>query len=374
MIDPVAALDVLTGAGVDFFSGVPDSLLKEFNACVMDRVGSERHVVAPNEGNAVALAAGHFLATGRPGLVYLQNSGLGNAVNPLVSLTSSEVYGLPMVLMIGWRGQPNITDEPQHKHQGRITPSLLDLLEVPFCHLTAETTDWKDAITESVRTALDRSQPSAVLVSAGTFSPYAITGSDDTAALPLRMDAIATVLDSLPQDAFFIATTGYTARELAALRQDRGEPGDRDLLVVGSMGHASSIALGMAISRPDIQVVCLDGDGALAMHLGAMSLIGLRHPGNLGHVVFNNGVHESVGGQPSALGSTDTVGVARATGYRSAGSCRGLDRLGAMARAAMKEGGPWFIEVEVRRGTMPGLPRPEDFGARAARLREVLQT
>jgi len=374
MIDPVAALDALSRAGVDFFSGVPDSLLKEFNACVMDRWSPDRHVVAPNEGSAVALAAGHYLATGRPGLVYLQNSGLGNAVNPLVSLSSPEVYGLPLVLMIGWRGEPETPDEPQHRHQGRITPALLELLDVPVSLLTADLTDWEQAIVGTVRTALEESRPTALLVSAGTFASYSGVPAEINDSLPLRMEAMGTILDALAPETFFVATTGYTARELAALRSARAEPGDRDFLVVGSMGHALSIAFGMAISRPDITVVCLDGDGSLAMHMGSMTVVGQRHPANLGHLVFNNGVHESVGGQPSALGQADPVGVAKATGYRSASSCRSLDELGALIAESIETGGPWFIEVEVRQGTMPGLPRPEDFAARVRRFREVLES
>jgi len=375
MIDPASALNVLTRAGVDFFTGVPDSLLKEFNSCVMAEVSETQHVVAPNEGSAVALAAGYYLATGRIGMVYMQNSGLGNAVNPLVSLTSSVVYGLPMVLMIGWRGQPGAPDEPQHEHQGRITPEQLRLLEVPVTSLSDEVSDWTTAIEGAVAIAKETSSPSALLVSTGTFSQYQGEPQGDSTAghRPLRLEALNAILDTLPIETCFVATTGYTARELASLRVSRGESGDRDFLVVGSMGHAASIALGMALARPETEVVCLDGDGSLAMHLGVMALIGLRRPSNLGHVLFNNGVHESVGGQPSAFAGTDAATVARGCGYRQVQSCRSLDALTAVLEQTTASDGPWFVEIKVRQGTLSTLTRPSDFSARVGRLAAAFQ-
>ncbi len=212
MIDPVEALRVLTQAGIQFYAGVPDSLLKDLNSCIADQVDASQHVVAHNEGGAIALAAGHYLATGRPGLVYMQNSGLGNAVNPLISLTSSEVYGIPMVLMIGWRGQPGRHDEPQHAHQGRVTETMLATLDVPVYPLAGEMPGWSDVIAEAVADAERSMRPTALLVSSGTFAPYQVITDPQRDERPQRMDTMATILDRLPEGTCYIATTGYTAR------------------------------------------------------------------------------------------------------------------------------------------------------------------
>lgn len=371
MIDPSAALGVLTRAGVDLFTGVPDSLLKEFNSSVATELGLDRHVVAPNEGSAVALAAGHFLATGRPALVYLQNSGMGNTLNPLISLVSRDVYRIPVILMIGWRGEPGTTDEPQHRQQGRVTEEMLELLDIPIQRLGPDTSGWESILESSVDQAIQSSGPAAIVVSAGTFSGS--TGNDvsDRSELPLRIEVIEAVLDNLRADTFYVATTGYTARELASLRRSRKEPSDHDLLVVGSMGHAASIALGVALARPEVEVVCLDGDGALVMHMGALALIGDRQPPNLGHILLDNRVHESVGGQPSALGDADSVGIARACGYRTVRSCETLEEV-AEALGVVADG-PWFIAVRLRQGTIPGLPRPEDLYDRGRRFMGALR-
>jgi phosphonopyruvate decarboxylase len=373
MIDPSAALEVLLRAEVDLFTGVPDSLLKEFNSCVVGQLGPDSHVVAPNEGAAVALAAGHFLASGRPALVYLQNSGLGNAVNPLLSLTSGEVFGIPMILMIGWRGEPGTSDEPQHRHQGRITEDMLGLLDIPVHKLGPDSVEWQSILESAVEVALDTSRPTAVVVSAGTFSPYEGPSESRGQSGPLRVEAIETVLDTLHDDTFYVATTGYTARELGFARHKRGEPEDHDLLVVGSMGHAMSIALGIALARPEAAVVCLDGDGSLAMHLGAMAMIGQRQPPNLGHVLLDNGMHESVGGQPSALSDADPAGIARACGYAAVGSCNDLDGLAGALNEATAGPGPWFVQVKLGRGTIPGLPRPDNLMQRSRRLMGALE-
>jgi phosphonopyruvate decarboxylase len=374
MIDPADALRVLTASGIGFYAGVPDSLLKDLNACIADNVEGSHHVVAHNEGGAIALAAGHFLATGRPGLVYMQNSGLGNAVNPLVSLASPEVYGIPIVLMIGWRGQPGRSDEPQHSHQGRVTEEMLETLGVPVRHLSGKSADWEDVISGAVAAAQQTMSSVALLVSAGTFAPYVSKTPGASTGRPRRIDVLSTILDSLPPDTCYVATTGYTARELAALRLERGESDARDFLGVGSMGHAGAIALGLALARPDLGVICLDGDGSLGMHMGIMALIGDRRPSNLGHVLFNNRVHESVGGQPSVLRSVDVVNVASACGYSSSASCARIDDVQPLLGRAVDSGGPWFIEIEISSGTIGDLARPDGFDARLARMRQSLRS
>ncbi len=372
MIDPVRAVDVLTGAGVSLFSGVPDSLLKEINTVIEATLPSNVHVPASNEGAAIGVAAGHYLATGETALVYLQNSGLGNAVNPLASLASGDIYGIPMLLLVGWRGEPGRTDEPQHRHQGRITEEMLGLLDVPVVHLTADSEDWEMVLTSAVGEAHLRQGPVAILVSAGTFSSSQIHDGQSRAVALHRADAIEVVLDTLATDTLFVATTGYTARELAALRAKRGERDDRDFLAVGSMGHACAIALGLARGVPDSKVVCLDGDGSLAMHLGSLAMIGRAKPANFGQVVFNNKVHESVGGQATILDRTSIARVALECGYTAGFVCANADELADFLREADEAPGPWLIEVEVGIGTLEGLPRPSDLVERKNRMRSVL--
>jgi len=358
MIEPAAFVNCLAREGVDFFSGVPDSLLKAFCAHLARVVPRERHWIAANEGNAVALAAGHFLATGRPGLVYMQNSGEGNAVNPLCSLADEDVYGIPMVLLIGWRGEPGTKDEPQHVKQGKVTCTLLDTLSIPYAVLPGEEPAALDAVREMVGKAKKLSRPVALVVRAGTFA----AGEPAPAIVPdrpvmNREEAIRTILSALPEETAVVGTTGHISREIYEARDAAGLYHERDFLTVGSMGHASSIALGIALEKPLRPVVCIDGDGAALMHMGAMAVVGTSGAGNLLHVVLNNGAHGSVGGQPTVGMKVDLSAIAEACGYR-VHKVAGLGEL-AFAVASWKGGSrPGFIEVPVGVEARKGLGRP----------------
>jgi phosphonopyruvate decarboxylase len=367
VIDPARAVEVLRNAGITLFTGVPDSLLAELTAVVDATLPSSVHLPASSEGAAVAVAAGHHLATGEVALVYLQNSGLGNAVNPLASLTSNDVYGIPLVLLVGWRGEPGDPDEPQHVHQGRITEELLSLLDVPVVRLTAHSEDWELLLESAVERSRSRQAPVAILVSAGTFSPAAARSVGEGGASLRRAEAIGMILDAMSA-ARFVATTGYTARELASLRVSRGEKDEADFLVVGSMGHAVAIALGVAQGSPDVRVICLDGDGSVGMHMGSLAMAGRAAPENLGHVVLNNRVHESVGGQPTVLDGVRIVDVAEASGYRSVHRCASREELTDALAGLDEAKGPWLLEIVVGQGTLDGLPRPSDLKARKARF------
>jgi phosphonopyruvate decarboxylase len=369
VIEGAEAVRVLEASGVRLFVGVPDSLMKGFCDALDSSNEASEHLVAANEGAAVATAAGHYLATGKPAVVYLQNSGLGNAVNPLSSLASRRVYGIPMVLLVGWRGEPGVEDEPQHEHQGAITIEQLELLDVPTT-VIGPGDDVKAVLEETVSRAEADDGPVAIVVRKGTFASPAPVAS------PIgfnRVDALHVVLDTLPEETAFVATTGYTGRELALIREERAEPWDRDLLMVGSMGHASALALGIARATPDRLVCCLDGDGAVAMHMGSLALIGAERPSNLVHVVLNNGVHESVGGQPSALRSANLPGLARSLGYASAALARDEAELTAALKTVLdSRSGPAMIEVRIVPGTVEDLPRPSDFKQRATAMRTWL--
>lgn len=359
MIDPTHFLAWLEARDVTFATGVPDSLLKEFGQEVMASWPSERHIIAANEGNAVALAMGHYLATGRPALVYLQNSGLGNTVNPLLSLADPEVYAIPMVVLVGWRGQPGVKDEPQHVKQGRIMRALIDSFEHPWAVLPHDPSGARETVEEAIDVAVAKETPSFLLVEKGTFSASSrgdvARGSDPR---PSREDALGELVRAIGEDAAYVGTTGMLSRELFEHRQAGLGDGSRDLLNVGGMGHASSIALAVALRRPGREIWCLDGDGALLMHMGALPVLAANAPPTLFHVVVNNAVHDSVGGQPTAIEGVDLPALARSVGYRHAETVTDLNDVEHAVRRLREHGGPSLLEVRVRPGNRPDLGRP----------------
>jgi len=343
-------LNWLDAAGVDFFAGVPDSLLKDFCACLADTRPAASHVIAANEGGAVALAAGHWLATRRPALVYMQNSGQGNAVNPLASLADPDVYSIPMVLLVGWRGEPGIHDEPQHVKQGKITLSLFETLGIPVSVLPDTPDDAQRAVAESIRLALDGNRPVALVVRKGTFEKHVLQNKPADIAPLRRETAVETVLQSLPPTAVVVSTTGMISREVYETRARLGHEHSRDFLTVGSMGHALMIALGIAKAQPARPVVCLDGDGASIMQMGNLAIAGQSGCPNLFHFVLNNAAHDSVGGQPTVGGTINLPAIAAACGYRVLSSLS----------FAPAPSAPSFLEIRVAKGARPDLGRPKE--------------
>ena len=345
--------------GFDFFAGVPDSQLKALCSFLMDRYGLDpaHHVIAANEGNAAALAAGYHLATGKTPVVYLQNSGLGNIVNPVASLLNGKVYGIPCLFLVGWRGEPGVHDEPQHIFQGEITLPLLDTLDIPYFVIDKTTKEEQiQARLNEYRALFARGRQAAFVVRKGALeyggrtvysNPYCMT----------REEAIGRIA-AAAGDGMVVSTTGKASRELFEYREARHQGHGRDFLTVGSMGHSSSIALGLALQRPERRVWCLDGDGAALMHLGAMALIGTNRPANLVHIVLNNQAHESVGGMPTVAGSLDLPGIAKACGYPSALSVDSPAGLDAALAAAKAEDRLTFIEVKCALGAREDLGRP----------------
>lgn len=356
MISPEIFYKTLINRGIGLFAGVPDSLLKHLCAFMDGQCHPNEHIITANEGNAVALAAGYHLSSGRIGAVYMQNSGLGNCINPLASLADPEVYCIPMLLIIGWRGEPGVKDEPQHVKQGRITPGQLELLEIPYRVLQADS-DLEPVIDEVCALIESTNAPVALLIRKGTFSESPYSQSAAQEPLIMREEALAAILDlSAPKD-LFISTTGKTSRELYELREKRGEP-QRDFLTVGSMGHTSSIALGSALGNPDRKVVCLDGDASAIMHMGAMPVIGSLKPHNLLHVILNNQAHESVGGQPTVAGQIDLASIATACGYNIYRQAQDVDSLNKAWQDLDKARGPQLLEIKLRSGSRPNLGRP----------------
>ena len=357
MLAPSDYLRILKDAGVTFFTGVPDSLLKEFCACVTMTLKPEDHLIAANEGASVGLAIGHYLGTGSLPLVYLQNSGLGNTVNPLMSLASPEVYGTPMLLMLGWRGEPGKKDEPQHVHQGRVMIKLLEDMDLPVVVLSDDIVEAEVETKAATQKARDISGPVALVVKKNTFDKYSAPKAE--ADLPMgREEAIIAAAEVLEDNAAVICTTGMPSRELFEFRA-RNEAGHhRDFLTVGGMGHASQIALGLALAQPARPVYCFDGDGAALMHMGSMAITGQSKAKNLIHLVFNNGVHGSVGGQPTVGFNIDMPQIATACGYVTAKRVITKEDLQKSIISSKLTDGVTFIEVRVRPGNRADIGRP----------------
>jgi phosphonopyruvate decarboxylase len=358
MLDCREFYNALRQCEIHCIAGVPDSLLKNFLSYAHDHDGLGPDRITANEGSAVALATGHYLATGQPGLVYMQNSGLGNAVNPLTSLADRDVYGIPMLLLIGWRGEPGVADEPQHRKKGALTLPLLETLGIEHQVLPDTMDDAVEAVRRGLETARAGGMPYALVVRKGTFAPYALRqeARDDTTLG--REDAIRQVVERLDPRDVIVSTTGKPSRELFEHRVASGSPIGRDFLTVGSMGHASQIAVGIALARPDRQVVCLDGDGALIMHMGSLAFVGQQGPANFRHIVLNNGCHQSVGGQPTAGFDIDIPAIALGCGYRRAARVGSAEELDDAVDALRREPGPALLEVRVARGSRSDLGRP----------------
>lgn len=342
----------------DFFAGVPDSLLKPLCDWLITEYGiSKKHIVAANEGNALALAAGYHLATGKIPVVYMQNSGIGNIINPLASLMNDKVYAIPCVFIVGWRGEPGVHDEPQHIYQGEVTVKLLEDMDVRTFIIGKETSedeilrqleDWKPLLSAGKQVAF------VVRKGALEFDGKAKYAND---SVMIREEIIRRITARSGSDPI-ISTTGKASRELFEIREANGEGHGCDFLTVGSMGHSSSIALEIALQKPERKIWCIDGDGALLMHMGAMALIGSNKPKNLVHVVINNGAHETVGGMPTVASGIDVTAIARACGYPNAVSVADYDSLDRELEAAKDRCELSLIEVKCSIGARADLGRP----------------
>lgn len=354
-MDTSKFLDDLVGRKVLFFTGVPDSYLHGF-CSELGRRGDASNVVAANEGNAVAVAVGHYLSTGSVPLVYMQNSGLGNAVNPLASLACKPMLGIPMVLLIGWRGDPWHPDHVQHELQGEATSKILDDLGIPYRILGEEGLDASEASAWALSEARAIGAPVALLAPKGVLSGQKRQVIDRSYPLS-REEAISMILDAAPSDALFCATTGRASRELFHLRDSRGEAHSFDYLNVGSMGHVSSVALGLALGKPEKRIVCLDGDAAAVMHMGALAVIPSLDVPNLLHIVLNNGAHESVGGQPSVGWEVDLTSVAEACGYETVGRpVSDAEEIASAVSELCTRGKTAFLDVRIHSGIRSDIP------------------
>ena len=357
-IKPADFFKKLTSHGVEFFTGVPDSLLKEFCLCIDDFIPKDKHIITANEGNAIALAAGYYLAQKSIPLVYMQNSGLGNAVNPLLSLCDPEVYAIPMVVVIGWRGEPGVKDEPQHVKQGKVQIELLETMNIPYEIISKDDGQIESKISKIIKLAEDENRPAVLLIKKGTFEKYSEVIQEPDNQRIKREDALTIVLENLDDRDIIVATTGKTSREIFEIREKMGQSHHQDFLTVGSMGHCSSIALGIALAKPQREVVCIDGDGAMLMHLGSLTSIASLKPKNFRHILMNNEVHESVGGQDTAAKSIDLAAIVEAMGITEIYKAETASDLKIQFPDFKTCVGPSFLEVKIRPGSREDLGRP----------------
>ena len=366
MLDQAMVFDTLKKHGIAFFTGVPDSYLNGFCNYALANCG-DRNVIAANEGNAIGIAAGHYFASKEIPLVYMQNSGLGNTINPLASLVEKRVYAVPMLLLIGWRGQGDTEPKhPQHHLQGEITPGLLDVMRIPYTVLEDDNEQFRAVLEKAVNYCAKTRQPYAFIAPKGVMAASEKANNADAVYPMSREEAIEVILDHMPKDTVYSATTGRATRELFFLRERRGESKENDFLNVGSMGHASSVALGIALEKPERRVVVLDGDSAAIMHMGAMTMVSKLNVPNYMHIVLNNGAHESVGGQPSAGHRIDFTAIAQGCGYATVGRAvttkeELIEALGTLSCAGKAS----FIDCRIHKGLSGKLP-PLDFDHREA--------
>lgn len=358
MIQPSFFIDKLCSLNIDFFAGVPDSLLKNICAYISDNIDCTHNIITANEGGAIALAAGYHLATNKIGCVYMQNSGQGNIINPLASLTDKEVYNIPVLLLIGWRGKPGEHDEPQHIKQGKITTGLLNTMGINYDVLSKNEDKAAKQIDKAVKTIMATNEVYALIVEKDTFDSYTLKNTAPNTLVMTREDAIKTITASTDKHDIIISSTGMISRELFEHRESINQGHEKDFLTVGAMGHASQIALGIAISKPNRKVWCFDGDGAALMHMGSMAIVADVSPSNYIHVIYNNGAHDSVGGQPTVGLKIDICSVAKALGYKYTYTTDNKEDLESILKEINTIDGPILLEVKVKKGNRKDLGRP----------------
>lgn len=358
MVRPEFFVSTLKEHSIDFYAGVPDSLLKNICAYITDNLPAEQNIIAANEGGAMGIAAGYHLATGKVPVVYMQNSGEGNIINPLASLTDKEVYNIPVLLVIGWRGEPGVKDEPQHVKQGKVTIGLLNVMGINYAILPKEEEAAAKHIKQAANYMKETNECFALVIEKDTFDAYKLQNVEVNDLNMTREEAIQKVAGSIEDTACIVSTTGMISRELFEVRTAWNQGHERDFLTVGSMGHASQIALGIALQKPERRVYCFDGDGASLMHMGNMAITASMNCKNYVHVVFNNGAHDSVGGQPTVGLKIDLCAVAEAVGYKATYSVETMEQLEATLAEVKNAEGPVLLQVCVKKGNRKDLGRP----------------
>lgn len=359
MIEPAQFINFLQSRGINFFTGVPDSLLKDICAYITDNVDDKHHIIAANEGGAIALATGHYLATGSVPLVYMQNSGIGNAVNPLLSLVDPDVYSIPLLLMVGWRGEPGIKDEPQHKKQGAVTCELFNAMGIEWTIVPDSFEEFRVKMEEIFNSITKFKKPHVLIIRKDIFSKWQLKKTNDIVYELTREQAIESLLKVFPKDIAVVSTTGMASRELYEIREKFDMGHEQDFLTVGSMGHASQIAVGIALEKRDKLIICLDGDGSALMHMGCLGINGTIAPDNFFHIILNNIAHDSVGGQPTIGDKISFIEIAKACNYKTVVSVSRSDDI--LSFISSKPEGPVFMEILINKGARKDLGRPKEI-------------
>tara|TARA_Y100000768_G_scaffold289138_1_gene223295 strand:- start:12407 stop:13543 length:1137 start_codon:yes stop_codon:yes gene_type:complete len=360
MLDPGEFYKFLNSIGVNFFTGVPDSLLKSFCGYVADHSPANSHIISSNEGAAVGIGIGYHLATGNIPMVYMQNSGLGNAINPLISLADQEVYSIPMIILIGWRGEPETKDEPQHIKQGKVMLPMIKSMKMPYETLIGDFKKDKKIVKSLLKKAKETQGPVFLVAKKNIFKKYQYTQLEHKVIRNIqrtREDVIREIIPCFPKNTLIVATTGMASREIFEYRESLDSNHGLDFLTVGGMGHASQIALGIAMKSNNKNIVCIDGDGAAIMHLGSMAIIGQFAPKNFKHILLNNGAHDSVGGQPTVGFELDFTKLAKSFGYKIV-STKNNQPISESVQELFSSNGPSFLEIKIRCGSRPDLGRP----------------
>lgn len=357
-LDCKVFFEYLNECGIEFFTGVPDSLLKNFCSYISDNVDNDMHVISTNEGSSVGLAIGYHLATSKVPLVYMQNSGFGNIINPVLSLADSKVYQIPMLLMIGWRGEPGFKDEPQHIKQGEVTIPLIEAMGLEYIILDKDIEKTKILFKKVLEDTINNSRPTVILVRKDTFSNYESTHFKKNKLQMSREIAIEIILENIGKDSIVVSTTGKASREVFENRVSSFDTHERDFLTVGGMGHTSQIALGISMQKKNKKVFCLDGDGSALMHFGALGLIGDLAPDNFVHIILNNGAHDSVGGQPTIGHKINFTDLANQFHYKYSFRCINKSELKDALINSKKIDGPVMIEILINKGSRKNLGRP----------------
>lgn len=345
--------------GIDTIAGVPDSTLKVL--CDYLNFGEEfNHYTTVDEGAALSLVAGTYLATGIPGCVYMQNSGIGNIVNPLTSMVNEKVYKIPMLFVIGWRGVPGEKDEPQHKFMGEITTKILDVLSVEYAVIDNKTSEneYYDVI-KKAKKKLDEEQQFAIIIKPGTFEVAKFLDYTNNHVIE-REEAIGKIFDNTEKEDILVSTTGKISRELYEYSEKERGNHNNIFMCVGGMGYASMIGYGIAAKKEKKKVYCLDGDGAMLMHMGNAAFIGNNPLKNYVHICINNSAHESVGGMPTAGKQTDFIEIANASGYKYVKLIENKEDLDKELKELKNIEGPVFLEIKVSIGSRSDLGRPKE--------------
>ena len=343
---------------ISFYTGVPDSVLKNLSNHFI-KLDKNKHIISTNEGSAISLAIGHYLSTGKMACVYLQNSGLGNAINPLIAIAHKKVYSIPMLLLIGWRGSPNIKDEPQHKAKGVITRDLLNLIGIQHCVLR-NTNDLKK-LNRIIKVSKKNKKPVACLITKNSLIGFQIIKKNniDQSALK-REEVIENLLQNIKNKTNIISTTGFTSRELMQIRSAKNYKKGNDFYMVGGMGHSAMVTLGISLFSKN-QTICLDGDGSILMHLGSLATAGLFAKKNFKHILLNNNSHESVGGQLTNADRISFEKLVKSLNYKNFFKIENKKELSKKLNIFLKSSGPSFLEIKIKKGSMVNLIRPNNL-------------